>query len=117
MLKKEKNCTKPNLIYITQSFGTRTVLHSRNELDSHEGQFGSFQQCPTELLDITVVNVVEVVTSLEHKLENVVGNKSQFRRIQRQHARETHRPCSVKFIDVVDHLTGQWFQMGPCQTE
>lgn len=116
-MRPKKKCTKLNLICITQSFGSRTVLHSRNELDSHERQFRSFQQCPTELLDITVVNVMEVVTSLEHKLENIVGNKSQFRRIQRQHTRETHRPRSVKFIDVVDHLTGQWFQMGPCQTE
>lgn len=56
--------------------------NSRNELDSHEGQFWSFQQCPTKLLDITVVNVMEVVTSLEHKLEYIVGNKSQFKTTQ-----------------------------------
>lgn len=58
--------------------------NSRNELDSHDGQFLSFQQCTTELLDITVVNIMEVVTSLEHKLEYIVGTKSQFRRIQRK---------------------------------
>lgn len=59
---------------------------------------------------------MEVVTSLEQKLEHTVGNKCQLRRIQRQYTRETHRPRSVKFIDVVDHLTGQWFQMGSGQT-
>lgn len=89
--KKKKNCTKPNLNYITQSFGTRTVLHSKNEWDSHDGQFRSFQQCPTELLHITVVDVMEVVTSLERKLEYIVGIKSPIQKNSKA-THERHSP-------------------------
>lgn len=41
--------------------------NDRNESDSHDRQFWSFQQCTTELLDVTVFNVMEVSAGLEQK--------------------------------------------------
>lgn len=37
--------------------------------DSHDWQLRSLQQRPTESLDITVVNIMEVVTSLRERRE------------------------------------------------
>lgn len=78
---------------MTQLFGTESVRDGRDEQDSHEGQFGAFQQGTTELLHVTVVNVREVVTGLEHKAEHTVGNKSRLGRTKMAR-RQRHSPST-----------------------
>lgn len=55
---------------------------------NQDWQFRSLQLRTTESLDVTIVDITKVVTSL---------------------------PGSVELIDVVDHLAGQWLEAGSGQ--
>lgn len=52
-------------LYYLHSAQSATTKKSTCKCDSHYWQFRSFQHCTTELLDVTVVNIVEVVSSLQ----------------------------------------------------
>lgn len=60
---------------------------------------------------MTVVDTMEVVTSLQEKKE-IQSGKTAFKEKKKRKKKETHRPGSVDLVDVVDHLTGQWKEAG-----
>lgn len=81
--------------------------------DSHDWQLRSLQQRPTQSLDITVVNIMEVVTSLRERREIKSSKKMKNKRKKLNEI--THLPSSVDLVDIVDHLTGQGCEAGSGQ--
>lgn len=86
--------------------------------DSLDWQFRSFQHCATKLLDVTVVNIMEVVSSLQ-------GESTKRMKVRTSGKHDgallmnvltlcvNYRPGGVNLIDVVDHVAGKGFKAGP----
>lgn len=81
--------------------------------DSHDRQFRSLQHRTAEFLNVTVVNVMEVVTSLQGGDKGIV-KQNEFRCQRWIHwALEiNYLPGGVYLVDVVDHVAGQRFEAG-----
>lgn len=84
LVKSICKAAKEEFNYINRSvhFLHAAQIHSLHTTQSHShgGQFGSFKQGSTQSLNVAVVHIMEVGTSL---------------------------PCSVGLVDVVHHLVGE----------
>lgn len=80
--KEELSYINRSIHFLLEYFLDAAQIHSLHTTQSHShgGQFGSFKLGSTQSLNVAVVHIMEVVTSL---------------------------PCSVGLVDVVHHLVGE----------